>query len=154
MLKAMDEQPNGIRVWATCRILWIGLLLLAAMGCDRSGLNLAPVEGVVTLDGAPVVDAGVMFTPGDPSTGPPSSGTTNVEGRFTLVTANRPGAPVGDHRVAISKDDATVIGHFHGMPMYRTTSHIPVKYSSPSTSDLTASVADDENYFEFKLTSK
>ena len=80
------------------------LLLLVSGGCNRSGLNLAHVEGVVTLDDKPVEDAAVLFLPDDPTMGPPASGTTDAEGRYTLITANQPGAAIG----------ATSCGHLEG----------------------------------------
>jgi hypothetical protein len=95
-----------------------------------------------------------MFIPCDPALGPPATGSTDAEGRFTLVTANRPGALVGDHQVVISKDQAIVVGHFHGFPEYRTKYGLPPKYASPATSDLKATVVDDDNHFEFELIQK
>ena len=65
-------------------------MLLPAAGCGRGGLNLAPVEGIVTCDGTPVADAGVMFVPNELNVGPPATGSTDSEGRFKLVTVNSP----------------------------------------------------------------
>jgi hypothetical protein len=132
--------------------VWLGLLL--ATGCDDGGMNLAPVEGVVTLDGAPVTEAGVMFVPNDSSLGPPATGVTDAEGWFSLVTANRTGALVGDHRVVISKDEVITIPQRRGLPIYRTRYLLPPKYGSVDTSGLTATVIDDDNEFEFKLSAK
>jgi hypothetical protein len=133
---------------------WLALALAGSLwtfsGCDRSGLNLAPVSGVVTVNGAPVEKAGVLFMP---QSGPFASGTTDAEGKFTLATANRPGALVGEHRVAISKTQTTswqVPGE--RLPRYETKHFLPQKYASPSTSELTAAVIDDDNHFSFDLT--
>ena len=101
----------------------VGLLFVA--GCSRGGLELARVEGVVTFNGAPVAEAGVVFSPCESKLGPPASGSTDSEGRFTLVTANGPGAVIGDHQVAISKDQAVVVGFVHGIPQYRTKQDLP-----------------------------
>jgi len=134
-----------------------GVVLLAAAvisGCDRSGLDLADVEGVVTLDGAPVKEAGVMFMPVDSSLGPPATGVTDGEGKFTLTTANQPGAVIGEHRVAISKSEAVVIPQRRGLPLYKTKDYIPAKYGSVETSGLTATVEDDDNSVPFQLSSK
>jgi hypothetical protein len=127
-------------------------LVLFVIGCDRSGLNLAPVTGVVTYQGKPVEKAGVIFMP---ESGPFAMGTTDAEGRFTLMTANHEGALVGNHRVAISKNQTTstqVAGEL--LPRYGTKYLLPSKYASPSTTDLTATVVDDDNTFEFDLTGK
>jgi hypothetical protein len=113
-------------------------------------LDLAPVEGVVTFNGAPVEKAGVLFKP---ETGPFAIGTTDAEGRFTLMTANHEGALVGSHRVAITKSQTTttqVAGE--QFPRYGTKYFLPEKYASPETSELTATVSDDGGEFDFKLT--
>ncbi|HJQ80796.1 MAG TPA: hypothetical protein VJ828_12610 [Lacipirellulaceae bacterium] len=113
---------------------------------------MAPVEGVVTLNGAPVADAGVLFKPAQ---GPFAMGVTDAEGRFTLTTANEEGALIGDHQVAISKvETLTKYRPGNPMPIYETKALIPQKYFNAATSTLTASVVDDDNEFEFKLTSR
>jgi hypothetical protein len=119
------------------------------VGCNRSGLNLAPVEGVVTQNGAPVEGAGVLFLP---EKGPMAMGTTDTSGKFTLMTANYPGALVGKHRVTISKTKTTstpIAGQL--FPRYDTKYMIPQKYADPSTSGLVADVIDDDNAFEFSV---
>jgi hypothetical protein len=122
--------------------------MLAAAGCNRSGLDLAPVDGVVTYNGAPVAEAGVMFAP---QQGPSAMATTDAEGKFTLTTANHDGALIGEHRVSISKVETIAIPQQRGFPIYQHKSHIPEKYADAATSNLTANVQDDDNHFEFKL---
>jgi hypothetical protein len=130
-------------------ILWTSALLsFLTTGCNRGGLELAPVEGVVTYNGSPVADAGVMFAP---QQGPSAMATTDADGRFSLTTANQPGAVIGDHRVSISKVETISIPQPRGFPLYQHKSHIPAKYGDVTTSQLTASVVDDDNHFEFKL---
>ena len=104
------------------------------------------------FNGAPVEKAGVLFMP---ETGPFATGTTDAEGRFTLTTANHEGALVGNHHVAISKSQTTatqVPGE--AMPRYNTKYFLPEKYGSPATSELTATVVDDDNSFSFELTGR
>jgi hypothetical protein len=129
---------------------WLVLGIVVLVGCDRSGLNLAPVEGVVTFNGAPLADAGVLF---QPIQGPFAMGETDAEGRFTLITANAEGALIGDHRVSISKAE-TKVRHIKGnaMPAYDVKPLIPSKYFDSATSQLSAKVEDDDNHFEFNLT--
>ena len=122
--------------------------IAATAGCNRSGLDLAPVEGVVTYNGSPVAEAGVMFAP---QQGPSAMATTDTEGKFALTTANHEGALIGQHRVSISKVDTIAIPQPRGFPLYQHKSHIPEKYADVSTSELTADVIDDDNHFEFKL---
>jgi len=87
------------------RLRWIFLgLVIAACGCG-GGPRLAPVSGQVKLDGKPLPDAQVTFRPDSKEVhpGPPSSGMTDAEGRFTLRTADgHDGAVVGPHKVRIS----------------------------------------------------
>jgi len=132
----------------------IGLSIVALIipaGCDRSGLNLAYVDGIVTFNGQPVEHAGVIFKP---DSGPFAMGTTDAEGKFRLVTANHPGALIGAHKVGISKTHTTateVAGE--RLPRYQTQYFIPQKYASPATSELTATVSKNtsENHFTFEL---
>jgi len=131
-------------------VFWL-VWCIHLVGCHRSGLNLAPVEGLVTYKGAPLVDAGVLFLPNEPQMGPPASGTTDAEGKFTLYTVNLPGAAVGDHRVVISKEETISIPQRRGFPIYQTKRFIPEKYSDPDTSGLTATVTDDDNQVKFEL---
>jgi len=89
-------------------VAFAALMLEAALvGCG--GPNVAPVSGRVTLNGQPLAGAHVTFQPVSP--GPNirpevagSAGRTDAAGRYTLrlVEPDRPGALVGEHRVAIS----------------------------------------------------
>ncbi len=59
---------------------------------------------MVTLDGKPVPNAFVVFTP--KGAGRPSQTKTDTEGRFTLkFNASNDGALVGDHSVTVSTAD-------------------------------------------------
>jgi hypothetical protein len=125
------------------------LFVAAATGCNR-GLDLVPVEGMVTYEGLPLAKAGVLFRPGS---GPPAMGSTDEEGRFTLRTANQPGAFVGDYQVTVAKTEhlsKQIPGQV--FPITQVRYLIPQRYANPDTSRLTATVIDDDNYFEFKLT--
>jgi hypothetical protein len=133
--------------------LFVLILLGAAAGCSGSGLAIAPVAGVVTLDGQPVSEAGIMFQPVDAAMGPPAYGATDEQGRFELITANQTGAAIGEHRVAISKTESIAIPQRRGLPIYKVKEHIPAKYGNYETSGLTATVEDDDNSFTFDLTS-
>jgi hypothetical protein len=79
----------------------LGLLgAIATCGCHTSS-NVAPVSGTVTLDGAPLERASVMFLP--VAGGRPSYGVTNAQGRYVLeYSATELGAEVGKCTVTIS----------------------------------------------------
>jgi len=84
----------------------VALVVLTLVGCGGSGFQVAPVSGTVTLDGAPLPDASVVFQPiavGTSDAGQGSVGKTDAAGKFTLMTIDKqPGAVVANHRVSIS----------------------------------------------------
>jgi predicted small lipoprotein YifL len=84
----------------TCRQT-IALALLALIaGCGRSGPQIAPVHGRITLDGQPLSGADVRFQPDGPER--PSVGRTGSDGSYELMfKRGQPGAVVGQHTVQI-----------------------------------------------------
>lgn len=88
--------------------------LLIVGGCSRPGYmkDVAPVTGHVTLDGKPVTEGYVTFTPqvtdgADPlNSGKAASGTIGSDGKFVLTTyGNEDGAVVGRHSVTFFRPD-------------------------------------------------
>lgn len=71
----------------------------ALAGCGGSGVNLAPVTGVITNDGKPVEGAMIEFFPED---GRASVGATNAAGEYTLKYSDDAGAVIGTCRVQIT----------------------------------------------------
>lgn len=96
----------------SCRWLVCGIVLAhAAAGCRPAvRFPVAPVSGRVTFDGVPAARVTVQFSPfGSAETGPPSVGTADDDGRFTLLLARRnagAGAVVGEHIVTITGREA------------------------------------------------
>ena len=89
------------------RVFALGLAagLAALAGCG-GGPRIAPVSGVVKVNGRPVKGLVVSFQPvgaaDAPNPGRGSSGVTDENGRYTLVyDGEEPGAVVGKHRVRI-----------------------------------------------------
>lgn len=86
---------------------WCVFALLAA-GCGPDQ-QVAPVSGVITLDGVPLEGARINTQPlaqaDDTSPGVGSFGVTDADGRYSLelVTPPTPGAVVGEHVVRIKK---------------------------------------------------
>ncbi|QDT64690.1 hypothetical protein [Calycomorphotria hydatis] len=85
----------------------IALVLFAtAIGCSSESYPLVPVEGQVTVDGEPIPDIVVRFSPlrqtDSVNSGPSSIGKTNVDGKFELRTSRKKvrGAVPGPHRVS------------------------------------------------------
>ena len=75
-------------------------------GCSSKPYGLAPVSGIVTLDGKPIENARVSFQPqGGTKTnpGPGSYGFCDAGGRYELQTIrDEPGAVPGSHTVRIT----------------------------------------------------
>jgi hypothetical protein len=129
------------------------------MGCG-SGYRVGEVEGVVKAGGKPVPHLRVQFMP-DPekgTKGPISTGTTDEEGCFSLVCADkRPGAVVGWHRVVITdlgvrtfktvKDDDGKAGP-KGKPQ---AAHVPDKYTSVAQTPLNVEVKPEKQEMTFDL---
>jgi len=174
---------NG-RVFATMR--WgfrggVARMLVVALcggfvsGCGRSGPAVAYVQGVVLLDGKPVAEATVGFSPVDG--GRPAVGSTDDAGRFTLTSTGggrvAAGAAVGKYVVVISKHVVeTVTGPGsaspeadrppESWPAYeqsppkppKVTYVIPASYGDAAISGLTAEVVPGNNEFRFELESE
>ena len=83
----------------------VGLCFL--IGCG-GGPNLAEVEGTLKRNGKPLDKIQVEFWP--VKSGPRSMGTTDAQGRFTLMTddGKRKGAVVGSHKIVLK--DVGVLG--------------------------------------------
>jgi len=112
--------------------------ILAFCGCSRSGPDLAPVSGRVTLNGKPVENIKVMFHPdGEKS---PSLGRTDKDGAYLLrYKRGVEGGSVGWNVVRLQ----TVTEVTHGPQL------VPQKYISGS--DLRREVKAGNNTFDFEL---
>ena len=86
---------------------WFVLLVVLVAGCGGSEFQVSPVSGTVTFDDEPLAGVEVVFAPmeNDDSinVGPASRGTTDADGRYTLVTLKgQNGAVVTKHRVSVN----------------------------------------------------
>lgn len=128
-------------------------LLLSGCGGGHE-LETAQVSGTVFYQGKPLPYGTISF---QPQAGPPAMGKIQPDGSFTLSTyGNGDGAIVGPHKVLISAtatDAGATPAADSNTEMRAAQSVIPTKYSSFSTSGLTADVAVGEaNEFVFELT--
>lgn len=133
-----------MRTHPSCALWIFSFLAISLLGCGGSGNPVAPVQGVVTLDGKPVTDMVVTFTPvkrktasvGDENEpGKSATGNTDSEGKFTLSTYERnDGALVGEHMVSV----------FGSGPDPTPPGNLPKDY--------TLEVKSGSNDFEIKLT--
>lgn len=128
----------------------VGVLFVAtlvASGCgDSSGL--APVHGVVTLDGEPLTEGFVFVTPTE---GKMAKGTIQPDGTFILGTnSDSDGAQVGTHPVTVLPPTAE-----EGKPPSVVARSLPNKYSIAATSGITVDVQPNtDNELIIQLSSK
>jgi hypothetical protein len=120
------------------RIRYLSCLVLAIVvaGCSRSGPEVAPVSGRVTVDGQPMENVNVVFQPEDSRS--PSSAQTDKDGHYTLgYKRGIQGALVGWHAVGISVSAEVV----------RNAPHI-------KNTQLRREVKSENNEFNFDVTSE
>ncbi len=88
--------------WARAVPLLVIVASLAS--CSPSGLpKLEPARGKVSLDGTPLAQASVMFTPVDMATRA-STAMTDDQGQFELYfNSDNAGVAVGKYHVTVSK---------------------------------------------------
>ena len=115
------------------------LLVMSFAGCSKTGSELAPVTGRITLDEKPLENADILFQPAGSK--PPSTGRTDANGRYELAYKRGVmGGVVGSNsvRITISPD------------VVANPPNIPARYNTES--ELTKEVKSDQNEFNFDLT--
>lgn len=137
----------------------LGLMI----GCGDGKIDTESVVGVVTLDGAPLADAMVNFTPAVEGKGTPSYAKTDAAGKYqlqTLLGNADAGTTPGEYIVTVSKielkETGKTIENSDGTksPEKESEELLPKKYTDAKTSDLKATVAPGANTFDFDLKSK
>ena len=141
------------------------LMLLVLAGCEGArrppgAKPTVPVKVTVTYQGAPVEGAMIAFL-----VDPPAFGRTDASGVARMKTyVEGDGSVVGTHKVTIIKAEAPpdtsadvstpeYVPPDPNAPAKEVKHLIPVKYSSPSTSGLTADVTESgPNDVKFDLT--
>jgi len=120
-------------------------LLCALVGCGgrpSDQPDLAPVSGVVTLDGAPLVGKDIVFSP---ATGRPAMGRTDESGAYELwYTVDYKGSIIGPHNVHFGTPRPANADP--GRPWEET---LPLQFTAES--ELTAQVEDTSNKINFEL---
>lgn len=118
MVYALNIRSLKTCMWS-CTAAW----LMLCAGCGSSDYGY--VSGTVTVEGKPLPNAMVTFTP-EPS-GRPSSGLTDDNGVYNLIyTKDQKGALIGQHIVRIS---TAVAAGDYGKTTRET---IPAKYNIAS----------------------
>lgn len=131
----------------------LALFAGSSLGCGSSDRpELAAVQGTVTMDGAPLANVQVVFSPEGRR---PSTGVTDAAGKYTLTyIRDIKGAALGKHSVRIESVPAAPAdpeAATKEVPVPFKES-IPAKYNAKSK--LTAEVKPGENTIDFPLDSK
>jgi hypothetical protein len=140
--KGAKAQRGMRRRWSQLWAIVILLLLPLVCGCSRGTRpDLGLVHGCVTLDGQPLPDAVVSFTPEGP--GRNSTAFTDVSGVYALnYIRDIQGAALGWHTVRITTGDRRS----------RKPELVPGRYNAKS--QLREKVAAGENTIDFALVSQ
>lgn len=144
-MRGTQKAPAFVLAWAVA-------VALSCSGCGSSvKTDLGQVQGTVTLDGSPLANAQVVFSPDG---GRPSTGVTDDAGKYTLTyIRDTKGAKIGKHSVRIESvpppseptaENPEGVGAF--------VEKIPAKYNAET--QLTAEVKPGENTCDFQLVSK
>jgi hypothetical protein len=113
-------------------------------GCGGNP-DLADVRGVVTLDGQPLPDAFIMFTP-EGGVGTVSFGQSTSDGSYRMrFTEKEYGAFIGSNKVSIGTGDVSSDG------TGKVKEVVPKVYNTETT--LVADVKSGKNTFDFDLKS-
>lgn len=126
-------------------------LLAPLAGCNRGpDLKLVPVAGKVTYKGEPLKTGSVSFRPdasrGNSSTYEPA-GAIDAEGNYTLVTADKPGAPPGWYKVGVVSTAEPDPNNLSAVPK----SYIPRQYGRTDESGLEVEVVESPKPGQYDL---
>ena len=140
----------------------------STVGCKPKGLDVQPIEGVVTLDGEPFADVTISLFPME-ATGHMGFANTDNEGRYRISSlggVSQGGTTMGTYQVSFNKlvpdgrvptaaeMDAPDFNPRHFSGLDRTKDLVPKKYQLPSTSGFEITVQKGKNEYNFDLLSK
>ena len=135
------------------------LFIVAIAGCGPRGIRVEYVEGVVTLDGAPVPEATVTFLPATET--PPmemATGMSDANGVYKLSSVTgkaTAGAVAGEYRVMVTKvsDNASEgeYGAIRSVNAVKYTHHLPAIYRDPQKTPITVTVNKGKNTIPLEM---
>ena len=89
---------------------FVAVFPLLIAGCSYKGISgLVAVEGKITLDGTPVDEAGIVFTPESGTDVRFATAVSRADGTFRLQTLEQHGALPGTYIVTVSKQKHTPV---------------------------------------------
>jgi len=118
-------------------VVLFGTIFVGVNGCG-SNENLAPVSGVVKLNGKPAADIEVIFQPIAEATsiapGPAAFGVTGPDGRYAVkvIGEDKRGATVGKNQVMFSGRASAADFSEDGSKRGKPAVSIPARYSNES----------------------
>ncbi len=136
-------------------------MLFLIVGCGKSVLKTDLVRGTITLNGRPLAEASVAFSPATPGAGNPAYARTDANGVYELQTnLGAPGAGTtpGEYIVTVSKAIMVPTGKTSIQPDGTKSEEkepknlLPEKYGDKNKSEFRATVVSGkENVFNFDL---
>lgn len=131
------------------QFLGYGLLGFMILGCGTDGPEIATVEGTVTMDGQPLANASVIFSP---ENGRPAAARTDESGHFELkFSGGREGAIPGKHTVQIRTARQGVMND-DGSMAAGSAETVPMVYNERTELEFVVE-PDRANVADFKLES-
>jgi hypothetical protein len=131
-----------------------GLALLATSftGCGGSS-NEATLQGVLSLDGAPVPAGSISFVPS--AGGAQAYAMSDDSGNFEAYTGREPGLLPGDYKATVvARERPQVNQTASGGPAPAGKAITPRWYASPDTTTLAFNVAPGSNDINLELTTQ
>lgn len=144
---------SGYRLSSTRLAAALGAVALSIIlsGCGSN--SAATVQGVVTLDGAPVPAGSISFVPA--TGGAQSYAMSDESGNYEVYTGREAGLTPGQYRVTVVARERPKVNQTElGGPAPAGDSLTPRWYASPDTSGLTFDVKPGSNDINLELTSQ
>lgn len=130
------------------KVLWVIPLLLVC-GCSKSGLDLVPLTGKVTYQNQNLTHGQVVLIPTGDTKGPPGSGQIQPDGTYSIVTAQKPGAIVGTHKVTVICRRKPTEAEVQALAV--TPLLIPAQYAAETTTPLTVTIESGGSEYNIEL---
>ena len=137
-------------------IIFIACCFLAPVsglvGCGGSSSE-ATVQGVVTLDGAPVPAGSISFVPS--TGGTQAYAMSDESGAYEAYTGRKPGLRTGEYKVTVVARKKPQVNQTEaGGPAAAGDSITPRWYASPETTSLAIKVEPGSNEVNLELTTQ
>lgn len=85
-------------------LVFAGMMAALLAGCGGDGIKRAPIVGLLTLEGSPLANASIDFTPQGKTEGIGAIGTSDSQGKFEVISSRKghEGIPPGEYTVRVS----------------------------------------------------